>query len=38
LYLGVWLHHRIAQRPFMILCYGSVALTGIKLIADRLGI
>jgi uncharacterized membrane protein YfcA len=37
MYLGVWLHHRIAQRPFMLLCYGLVALTGAKLIADGLG-
>jgi uncharacterized membrane protein YfcA len=36
-YLGVWLHHRIEQRRFMQVCYGLVALTGIKLIADGLG-
>lgn len=38
MYLGVWLHRRIAQRMFMIICYGLVALTGIKLIADGLGL
>ena len=38
MYLGVWLHRRIEQRLFMLLCYGLVALTGVKLIADGLGI
>jgi len=38
MYLGVWLHHRIEQRLFMQICYGLVALTGIKLIADGLGV
>jgi hypothetical protein len=38
MYLGVWLHHRIEQRLFMLLCYGLVALTGVKLIADGLGL
>lgn len=37
MYLGVWLHHRIEQRRFMQLCYVLVALTGIKLITDGLG-
>lgn len=38
MYLGVWLHHRIEQRRFMQVCYGLVALTGVKLIADGLGL
>jgi uncharacterized protein len=38
MYLGVWLHRRVEQGLFMTLCYGLVALTGIKLIADGLGL
>jgi uncharacterized membrane protein YfcA len=38
MYLGFWLHHRIEQQLFMTLCYGLVALTGIKLILDGLGL
>jgi uncharacterized membrane protein YfcA len=38
IYLGVWLHRRVEQRLFMTICYGLVALTGIKLIVDGLGL
>ena len=37
MFLGVWLHRRIEQRLFMQICYGLVALTGVKLIVDGLG-
>ena len=34
--LGLWLHHRIDPALFYRLCYGCVALTGLKLIYDGL--
>lgn len=31
---GVWLHHRIPERPFYLICYVFVFLVGLKLLRD----
>jgi len=33
-WLGIWLHNRVSNRLFYILCYGLLFLVGIKLLAE----
>jgi uncharacterized membrane protein YfcA len=34
MFAGVWLHHRIAERPFYLICYVLVFVIGCKLLFD----
>ncbi|WP_416896286.1 MAG: sulfite exporter TauE/SafE family protein [Minwuia sp.] len=34
MFAGVWLHHRIPERPFYLICYVFVFIVGLKLLRD----
>ena len=35
-WLGIWLHNRVSNALFYIICYGLLFLVGIKLLAEGL--